>query len=95
MFPGWVILVANANTVWGEKKIFAIMRCSQRYTIDGGYAEYIVAYEAYCFPLHPMYANAMGAPLMCAGLIGYRSYSMIEIMLRALAFMVLVVQHTF
>ncbi len=48
------------------------------YTIDGGYAEYTVAYEKYCFPLHKMYANASGAPLLCAGLIGYRSYSMID-----------------
>ena len=48
------------------------------YTIDGGYAEYTVAYEQYCFPLASMYANASGAPLLCAGLIGYRSYSMIN-----------------
>lgn len=47
------------------------------YTIDGGYAEYTVAYEKYCFPLSEEYANASGAPLLCAGLIGYRSYSMI------------------
>lgn len=48
------------------------------YTIDGGYAEYTVAYEQYCFSLNEMYANASGAPLLCAGLIGYRSYSMID-----------------
>jgi propanol-preferring alcohol dehydrogenase len=48
------------------------------YTIDGGYAEYTVAYGQYCFPLHKMYANASGAPLLCAGLIGYRSYNMID-----------------
>ena len=47
------------------------------YTIDGGYAEYTVAYEKYCFPLHAQYANASGSPLLCAGLIGYRSYTMI------------------
>jgi propanol-preferring alcohol dehydrogenase len=47
------------------------------YTIDGGYAEYTVADERYCFPLAKQYANASGAPLLCAGLIGYRSYSMI------------------
>lgn len=47
------------------------------YTIDGGYAEYTVAYEKYCFALSKEYANASGAPLLCAGLIGYRSYSMI------------------
>jgi propanol-preferring alcohol dehydrogenase len=48
------------------------------YTIDGGYAEYTVANEQYCFPLSAMYGNASGAPLLCAGLIGYRSYSMIH-----------------
>jgi len=48
------------------------------YTIDGGYAEYTVAHEQYCFPLPSTYANASGAPLLCAGLIGYRAYSMIS-----------------
>ena len=48
------------------------------YTIDGGYAEYTVANEQYCFPLDALYANASGAPLLCAGLIGYRSYNMIH-----------------
>lgn len=48
------------------------------YTIDGGYAEYTVANAQYCFPLPAMYANASGSPLLCAGLIGYRSYSMIN-----------------
>ena len=47
------------------------------YTIDGGYAEYTVAYEKFCFPLDEQYANASGSPLLCAGLIGYRSYTMI------------------
>ena len=35
-----------------------------------------MAYEKYCFLLPEEYANASGAPLLCAGLIGYRSYSM-------------------
>lgn len=47
------------------------------YTIDGGYADYTVAYETYCFPIAGQYANASGSPLLCAGLIGYRSYTMI------------------
>jgi len=46
------------------------------YTIDGGYAEYAVADDRYCFPLPAQYANASGSPLLCAGLIGYRSYTM-------------------
>ena len=46
------------------------------YTLDGGYAEYAVAYERYCFQLPAHYKEACYAPLLCAGLIGYRSYAM-------------------
>jgi propanol-preferring alcohol dehydrogenase len=46
------------------------------YTLDGGYAEYAVAFEQYCFPIKEAAANASTAPLLCAGLIGYRSYRM-------------------
>jgi propanol-preferring alcohol dehydrogenase len=44
------------------------------YTLDGGYAEYAVADSRYCFSLPHSYGDAEAAPLMCAGLIGYRSY---------------------
>lgn len=44
------------------------------YTLDGGYGEYTVAYEKYCFNLPPSYGDADVAPLLCAGLIGYRTY---------------------
>jgi alcohol dehydrogenase, propanol-preferring len=43
------------------------------YTIDGGYAEYTVADAHYCFPISAGYTDAQAAPLLCAGLIGYRS----------------------
>lgn len=43
------------------------------YQIDGGYAEYTVADQRYCFSLPPNYSSAEAAPLLCAGLIGYRS----------------------
>ena len=43
------------------------------YTLDGGYAEYAVADERYCFALPAGYEDARAAPLLCAGLIGYRS----------------------
>jgi alcohol dehydrogenase, propanol-preferring len=46
------------------------------YQIDGGYAEYAVADARYCFPVHGPYSDAEAAPLMCAGLIGYRSLQM-------------------
>jgi alcohol dehydrogenase, propanol-preferring len=46
------------------------------YTLDGGYAELAVADAAYCFPLPDRYADAEAAPLLCAGLIGYRSLRM-------------------
>jgi len=44
------------------------------YTIDGGYAEYAVADQRYCFPLPEGYGDVAAAPLLCAGLIGYRTY---------------------
>jgi propanol-preferring alcohol dehydrogenase len=52
---------------------------SARYTgyqIDGGYAEYAVAEAAFCFPIPATYDDLHAAPLMCAGLIGYRAYRM-------------------
>jgi propanol-preferring alcohol dehydrogenase len=51
--------------------------CSQArftgYTIDGGYAEFTVADERYCVLIPESFSDAGAAPLLCAGLIGYRS----------------------
>jgi propanol-preferring alcohol dehydrogenase len=44
------------------------------YHLPGGYAEYVLADERYCHPIPPRYGDAEAAPLLCAGLIGYRSY---------------------
>jgi alcohol dehydrogenase, propanol-preferring len=44
------------------------------YTVDGGYAEFTVADARYCFHLPDRYDDVEVAPLLCAGLIGYRSY---------------------
>ncbi|MEJ2312480.1 MAG: zinc-dependent alcohol dehydrogenase family protein [Gemmatimonadales bacterium] len=46
------------------------------YQIDGGYAEYAVADARFCFPIPAGYADRQAAPLLCAGLIGYRSLVM-------------------
>ena len=43
------------------------------YQIDGGYAEYTVANERFCFPIPPLFGDVEAAPLLCAGLIGYRA----------------------
>ena len=43
------------------------------YTIDGGYADETVADERFCFPIPPGYPDVQAAPLLCAGLIGYRA----------------------
>jgi len=48
------------------------------YQINGGYAEYTVADHRYCFPIPDVYGDAEAAPLLCAGLIGYRSLRMTE-----------------
>ena len=44
--------------------------------IDGGFAEYAVADERFCFPVPDGYPAAQAAPLLCAGLIGYRALRM-------------------
>lgn len=43
------------------------------YQIDGGYAEFTVADQRFCFPLPEGYSDIAAAPLLCAGLIGYRT----------------------
>lgn len=43
------------------------------YTLDGGYADYVVAEQAYCFPLSEALDPPHAAPLLCAGLIGHRA----------------------
>ena len=46
------------------------------YHIDGGYAELTIADQRYCFAIDPRYSDVEAAPLMCAGLIGYRTLRM-------------------
>lgn len=46
------------------------------YQIDGGYANYAVADQRFCFPIPASYHDLQAAPLLCAGLIGYRSLVM-------------------
>jgi propanol-preferring alcohol dehydrogenase len=48
------------------------------YQIDGGFAEQVVADARYCFPIPEGYPDLQAAPLLCAGLIGYRSLGMAE-----------------
>ena len=43
------------------------------YDLDGGYAEWIVADERFCFPIPEEYGDLEAAPLLCAGLIGFRA----------------------
>jgi len=47
------------------------------YDVDGGYAELAVADERFCFPIPEGYPDEQAAPLLCAGLIGYRALRMV------------------
>ncbi|HEY5478306.1 MAG TPA: zinc-dependent alcohol dehydrogenase family protein [Gaiellaceae bacterium] len=47
------------------------------YDLDGGYAEYAVADHRYCFPIPQAFPDLQAAPLLCAGLIGYRSLRLV------------------
>jgi propanol-preferring alcohol dehydrogenase len=46
------------------------------WTRDGGYADVVIADHRYCFPIPESYADAEAAPLLCAGLIGFRAWRM-------------------
>src|SRR6201995_3846789 len=56
---------------------FAIDGGSAAYDVDGGYAEFTVAAEDFCFPIPDLYSDAEAAPLLCAGLIGYRALRLV------------------
>jgi propanol-preferring alcohol dehydrogenase len=60
---------------WGQENL-----CDEPvftgYTVDGGYAEFAAADARYCFPIPGGYTVPAAAPLLCAGLIGYRTYRM-------------------
>ena len=58
--------------LWGRENLCDKARFTG-YTIDGGYAEFTVADQRFCFPIPDFYGDAEAAPLLCAGLIGYRS----------------------
>ncbi|HEY7949214.1 MAG TPA: zinc-dependent alcohol dehydrogenase family protein [Solirubrobacterales bacterium] len=47
------------------------------YDLDGGYAELAVADERFCFPIPDGYPDEQAAPLLCAGLIGYRALRLV------------------
>jgi propanol-preferring alcohol dehydrogenase len=58
--------------LWGRENLCDRARFTG-YTIDGGYADYTVADQRFCFPIPDVYGDKEAAPLLCAGLIGYRS----------------------
>jgi len=68
---GWTA-GASAYCRSGRENLFDHARFSG-YSIDGGYADHTVADERYCFPIPPDYGDVEAAPLLCAGLIGYRA----------------------
>jgi len=71
---GWV----DGTCTWcrsGRENLCPNARFTGR-DIDGGYAEYTVADARFCFPIPDGYPDDQAAPLMCAGLIGYRALRM-------------------
>ena len=44
------------------------------YDVDGGYAEYTIVPAEFCYPIPAVFSDEHAAPLLCAGIIGYRSY---------------------
>lgn len=68
---GWTCGVCRFCTR-GRENLCPLARFTG-YTLDGGYAEQLVVDERYCFPIPDGLSDSQAAPLLCAGLIGYRS----------------------
>ena len=49
------------------------------YTADGGYAEYIAVHEDYAYPIPETFTDVEAAPLLCAGVVGYRSLKLSDL----------------
>ena len=73
-WPGWACGVCEFCR--SERENLCPRAKYTGYQINGGYAEYAVADASFCFSLPAKYDNAHAAPLLCAGLIGYRAYRM-------------------
>ncbi len=76
VFRGWAGPAAIAGTAAAARRICAYNAKFTGYQIDGGYAEYTVADARYCFRIPATYSDVEAAPLLCAGLIGYRALKM-------------------
>ena len=72
-YRGWAGPAAPASTCATERENLCDQARFTGYTLDGGYAEYTVADQRFCFPIPDGYSDAEAAPLLCAGFIGYRS----------------------
>ena len=75
-FPGSATPAANAPIAGATAKTFAIARASPAIPSDGGFATHLIADARYCFPLGEAGEDVAIAPLLCAGLIGWRSLVM-------------------
>ena len=72
-FPGSAGPTARAAYCRSGRENLCVAARFTGYTLDGGYAEQAVADARFCFPLPPGLDDVHAAPLLCAGLIGYRA----------------------
>lgn len=77
MCPGWAARAAIASNCRSARENLCESARFTGWSLDGGYAEYAVAHEDYAFALPPAYGDEQAAPLLCAGLIGYRAWRML------------------
>ena len=71
--PGSAIHAVSANIAWVDAENICDHPIFTGYTRDGGFATHVIADAAYAFPLDGFYDPVATAPLLCAGLIGWRS----------------------
>ena len=72
-FPGWAAPAAYVRIAEPARKTFAIPLNLPGIRADGGYSKLTTADERFCVPIPEFYSDEEAAPLLCAGLIGFRS----------------------
>ena len=70
---GWPARVARAGSASTDGRTCARAPLFTGWDVDGGYAEYVVVDEAFAYPLPDVFSDEEAAPLLCAGIIGFRA----------------------
>ena len=71
--PGWAAPAESADSASTAERTCALAPLFTGWDVDGGYCEYVVVDERFAYPVPDAFTDEQAAPLLCAGIIGYRA----------------------